>query len=182
MRPSLRKTLLGGLVGALIVAVAIIAIASGALNASAKSQGDGPSAPHTKKIVATYLSILNEGMASPSCDFSKMSTVYAADATVTLSGGPFSPGGPFGPGNAFGAQQYHGISAIIGFYAKTCHILYGKNAGAPSWTQDEGYVLAPTVLNSYEHIALGDHLTGRCMHVFTVSGDRITSLDWSVYA
>jgi hypothetical protein len=183
MRLFQRKVLLAGLLGLLVIALAIVALASGSLNAFAKSANSQTTGPaHSQEVVDRYLGILNDGMANPTCDFSQLSTIYASNATVTLTGGPFAPGGPFGPGNAFGAQQYHGIQAITGAFTKLCHILYSKNAGAPSWTQDQGYLLSPNVLNSYEHVSLGGHMVGRCMHVFTVNGDHIQSLDWSVYA
>lgn len=168
---------------ALVAIIAVTTIlATGSFRAAAHGDGQASGPNHAQHIVTKYLGILDSGMSTSQCDFSQMSAIYAPDATVTVSGGPFSPGGPFGAGNAFGAQQFHGIQAIIGFYTKTCHVLYSKNAGAPSWTQDAGFLLSPNVLNSYEHVTLGGHFTGRCMHVFTVSGDRITRLDWSVYA
>jgi hypothetical protein len=52
---------------------------------------------------------------------------------------------------------------------------------APAWSQDAGFLLNPTVLNSYEHVSDSGHIIGRCMHAFTVRGNQIVSLDWSVY-
>lgn len=168
-----------GLVGLLALIAALGAFLLSSSNAAAKGRSE---VQHAQKVVNTYLNILDTGMATPECNFTQLSTIYTADATVTLTGGPFSPGGPFGPGGSFGEQQYHGIDAITGFYTKLCHILYHKGAGAPAWTQDAGFLLAPNVLNSYEHVSLGGVFTGRCMHVFTVTDSRISSLDWSVYA
>lgn len=167
-----------------LVLVALVAgfglgVAFHARTAAAQPQAQ-VSPHHAQDVVDKYLSILNSGMKSGSCDFSALSTVYTPDATVIATGGPFSPGGPFGSGGAFGEQQFHGITAVTGFYTKLCHIV-SKN-GVAQRTQDAGILLLPNVLNSYEHVSFSDQLAGRCMHVFTISGDRISSLDWSVYA
>lgn len=180
MRQRRRNVFIAGLVSLVVIAAFVVGFAASSGGAFAQSQQ--PDTHHAQKVVDRYLSILDAGMSTPQCDFSSMSTIYTPDARITLTGGPFAPGGPFGPGGSFGEQQLDGIQAITGFYVKVCHILYGKNAGAPSWTQDAGFLLAPNALNSYEHVSLGGNLAGRCMHVFTISGDRIASLDWSVYA
>lgn len=167
-----------------LVLVALVAgfglgVAFHARTAAAQPQAQ-VSPHHAQDVVDKYLSILDNGMKSGSCDFSALSTIYTPDATVIATGGPFSPGGPFGSGGAFGEQQFHGITAVTSFYTKLCHIA-SKN-GVAQWTQDSGFLLSPNVLNSYEHVSFSDQLAGRCMHVFTISGDRISSLDWSVYA
>lgn len=176
-----RKVWVGGLVGLVVIAL-VVSVLLGIRPTSAEGQSQASDQHHAERVVSTYLSALDNAMASPSCDMSSLASKFTPNATVTLTGGPFAPGGPFGAGNAFGAQQVHGTQAIIGMYTKICHILYSKNAGAPSWTQDQGYQLAASVINSYERISLGGHLVGRCMHVFVVDGNRIASLDWSVYA
>lgn len=137
--------------------------------------------PETQAVVNNYLSILDTGMASSACDFSGLAAVYAPDARVTASGGPFAPGGPFGAGNAYSAQEFDGLQAITGFYTKLCMVLHHAGLAAPSWSQDAGFLLNPTVLNSYEHVSNGGHTLGRCMHAFTVRGNQIVSLDWAVY-
>jgi hypothetical protein len=155
----------------------LVGMATQAKLASAQAQTPPP---HAQTVVNSYLAILNAGMKSGTCDFSALATIYTPDARVTATGGPFSPGGPFGPGGSFGEQQAHGIAAIEGFYAKLCHIV--SQRGVAQWTQDAGFLLSPTVLNSYEHVSISGQSVGRCMHVFTISGTRIASLDWSVYA
>ncbi|MGH2514453.1 MAG: hypothetical protein ACRDHP_02250 [Ktedonobacterales bacterium] len=180
MRQPRNRIVMAGLLCLVAIITFIAGIAFTSLRASAQSQQSD--SHHAQKVVDTFLSILDTDMSSPQCDFSGLSTIYAPDATITATGGPFSPGGPFGPGGSFGQQHFQGISAITGFYTKLCHILYSKNAGAPSWTQDHAFVLAPNVLNSYEHVSLGGQLAGRCVHVFTIADDKIASLDWSVYA
>lgn len=179
----MRRFWLNILKGATVALVAVALIMGGALIGSARAaSGSADMSPlHTQAIVDQYLNILDTGMSTSKCDFSGMATIYAPNARVTASGGPFAPGGPFGPGNGFGAQQFDGIQAITGFYTKLCHLLYAKGAVSPGWTQDAGFSLSPTVLNSYEHLSIGGHVAGRCMHAFTVVGDRITSLDWAVY-
>lgn len=166
---------------ALVVVVAAL-IAGGVFINNARAAGKAAAAPPVAQaVVDKYLGILDTGMSTSACDFSGMASVYDADARLTVSGGPFAPGGPFGAGNAFGAQQFDGIQAITGFYTKLCHVLHTKGLQSPAWTQDAGFLLSPTVLNSYEHVSSGGHTIGRCMHVFVVRGQRIVSLDWSVY-
>jgi hypothetical protein len=169
---------------AMVILVAGVAFVAGIVTNSmtASAQAQQSDSRHAQQVVDTYLRVLDTGMSTSQCDFSQLSTIYTDDARVTLTGGPFAPGGPLGPGGSVGEQQFAGISAITGFYTKLCHILYGKNAGTPSWTQDEAFLLSPNVLNSYEHLSFSGHLAGRCMHVFTISGNRISSLDWAVYA
>lgn len=174
---AFRRSLFAVLVVVALAAGVFIGMAYQARTVSAQPQ---VSPHHAQTIVDRYLNILNTGMKSGTCDFSALSTVYTPDATVTLTGGPFAPGGPFGPGGSFGEQQFHGIAAVTGFYVKLCHIVSQK--GVAQWTQDAGFLLSPNVLNSYEHISVSGQLTGRCMHVFTISGNHIASLDWSVYA
>jgi hypothetical protein len=183
VRKLVRVALLG-LMAAVLIAVGA---AAGAGAVSAQSQDTSPH--HAQAIVDEYLGILNAGMASGTCDFSALSTVYASDATLTLAGGPFSPGGPaaFVPSGPAGEQQYQGIDAITGFYTHFCGFLTGPHGpGYGEWTQDEAHLLAPNVLNSYEHVRLSRvppaAPPGRCVHAFTISGDKIASLDWSVYA
>ncbi len=170
------KVVLLSLVAALLVAMGV---AAGVGAVSAQSKDTGPY--HAQNIVDTYLGILNSGMASGSCDFSALSEVYASDARLTLTGGPFSPGGPaaFEPSGAFGEQQYQGIDAITGFYTRFCGFV--SHMGVAQWTQDGAQLLAPNVLNSYEHASFSGHPAGRCMHVFAISGDKIASLDWTIY-
>jgi hypothetical protein len=134
---------------------------------------------HAQAIVNKYLAILNAGMASGTCDFSALTTVYAPNAIVRATSGPFSPGGPFGPGGSLGQQEFDGVNAIIGFYTELCHIVSGE--GVAQWTQDAAFLLSPTVLDSYEHASFNGVVGGHCEHVFTISGNRIVSLDWSVY-
>ncbi len=179
MRSKRRTALTGGLVVLVAIAAFIAGIATTSAQALAHSQTPGPQ--HTQQIVSTYLSILNTGMSTSQCDFSKMATVYAPNARLSVSGGPFAPGGPFGQGNSYSVQEFNGIQAITGFYVQFCHVLYTKLGTGPNWTQSATFLLSPNVLNSYEAVNASGHVIGRCMHVFTVSGDRITSLDWAVY-
>lgn len=173
------KAALLGLMAALLIAVGTVA---GIRAASAQSTDTGPY--HAQSIVNHYLGILDSGMAGGSCDFSALSTVYAPDATLRLTGGIFAPGGPadFVPSGAYAQQKYDGIDAIIGFYAHFCTFLSHTPLGVAQWAQDAGILLAPNVLLSYEHVTFShSSQTGRCAHAFTIQGDKIASLDWSVY-
>jgi hypothetical protein len=175
---------------ALLFLVIGAAAGAGVASARAKSASAGTAAgqsqaadpQHAQRIVDQYLGILNSGMTG-GCDFSALSSVYAPDATLTLTGGPFAPGGPpiFGSHGSLDELRYQGLTAITGFYTTFCHFLSG-GPGVGQWTQDAGFLLSPNVLNSYEHVTLAKSpKVGRCMHVFTISGDRIASLDWAVY-
>ena len=175
-----RQILLSVLVLVALVAGFGIGVAFHARTVSAQPQAPVVSSHHAQDIVDKYLGILNNGMKSGSCDFSALSTVYTSDATVTATGGPFSPGGPFGSGGTFNEQQFHGITEVTGFYVTLCHVV--SHQGVAQWTQDAGYLLSPNVLNSYEHVSFSGQTAGRCMHVFTISGDKIASLNWSIYA
>lgn len=172
-----RRSLFAVLVVVALAVGIFVGMAYQARTVSAQPQMDPR---HAQTIVDKYLGILNAGMKSGTCDFSALASVYTRDATVRVTGGPFSPGGPFGPGGSFGEQQFHGIAAITGFYVKLCHVVSQK--GVAQWNQDAGYLLSPNVLNSYEEVDFSEQVGGRCMHVFTISGDHIASLDWSVYA
>jgi hypothetical protein len=174
-----RQILLSVLILVALVAGFGIGVAFHARTVAAQPQTQA-SPHHAQDVVDKYLGILNAGMKSGSCDFSTLSTIYTPDATVIATGGPFSPGGPFGAGGALGEQQFHGITAVIGFYTKLCHVV--SHNGVAQWTQDAGFLLSPNVLNSYEHVSFSGQTAGRCMHVFTISGDRISSLNWSIYA
>lgn len=166
--------------------LALCLVSSGLLAACAQNTANAASPTPTPRpadaqaVVNHYLALLNAGMKSGTCDFSTLATIYAPDARVTATGGPFSPGGPFGSGDSFGEQQVQGIAAIEGFYTKLCGVV--SQRGVAQWTQDAEFLLSPTVLNSYEHVSFSGQLAGRCMHVFTISGTRIASLDWAVYA
>jgi hypothetical protein len=178
LKRSIRVVLLS-VIAALLIGVGVVA---GVGAASAQSKDTGPY--HAQDIVNTYLGILDAGMASGSCDFSALSTVYAPDARLTLTGGVFAPGAPaaFLPGGSFDEQQYRGIDAIIGFYTHFCGFFAHTPLGVAHWTQDAAYLLSPNVLNSYERVTFSaSPKVGRCMHVFTISSDKIASLDWSVY-
>ena len=174
-----RQILLSVLVLVALVAGFGIGVAFHARTAAAQPQAQ-VSPHHAQDVVNKYLGILNDGMKGGSCDFSALSTIYAPDATVIATGGPFSPGGPFGTGGSFGEQQFHGIGDVTAFYVKLCHIV--SHNGVAQWTQDAGFLLSPNVLNSYEHVSFSGQTAGRCMHVFTISGDHISSLNWSIYA
>jgi hypothetical protein len=176
-RSNLRRLLLS-----LVVLVALIGGAGIGMAYQARAVGTAPKADshHAQDIVDVYLQRFNAGMSSGTCDFSALSSVFTADATVIAAGGPFAPGGPFGPGGSLAEQRFTSTSGILAFYAKLCGIVSHK--GVAQWAQDAGYLLSPNVLNSYEHVEIGGHVIGHCMHVFTISGDHIARLDWSVYA
>src|SRR5215469_1302859 len=159
-KPSGRPVLLS-LALASLVAVILVTVfaATHARPAAAQATDTGPT--HAQTIVNAYLNILNSGMQSGktrgSCtlsDFSALATVYAPDATVRATAGPFTPGGPFGPGGTYGQQEFDGLAAITGFYTKLCNIVVSHFAGA-QWHQDVAFLLSPNVLNSYEHVNLG---------------------------
>ncbi len=183
MRSMLRRFArpLFGLALILVLVIGfLVGMATQAKLASAQAAQTQTLPLHAQTVVNHYLEMLNAGMKSSTCEFSALATIYTPDARLTATGGPFSPGGPFGPGGSFGEQQVQGIAAIEGFYTKLCHVV--SHLGVAQWTQDAGFLLSPTVLNSYEHVSFSGQPAGRCMHVFTISGNRIASLDWTVYA
>jgi hypothetical protein len=50
------------------------------------------------------------------------------------------------------------------------------------FTQDSMRSLAPHVVLTYEHAGLPTSVApGRCMHVFTLKGGKIVTLDWATY-
>lgn len=182
------RTVLAGLAVAAMLAMALAIVSTQVLARAnparpiSASQAQSAAGDHTQQVVNAYLAAVNQGMSSSACDFSGLTSVASSDMRVTVTGGPFAAGGPFGSGGSFGEHEYDGIQAVTGFYTKFCHFLYRVQTGTPSWTQDAGYTLAPTVLDSYEHVSFSGHLAGRCMHVFVVEGNVVQSLDWSVYA
>ena len=106
-----RQILLSVLVLVALVAGFGIGVAFHARTVSAQPQAPVVSSHHAQDIVDKYLGILNNGMKSGSCDFSALSTVYTSDATVTATGGPFSPGGPFGSGGTFRTRAWGPMEA-----------------------------------------------------------------------
>jgi SnoaL-like domain len=114
-------------------------------------------------VVTTYFAILNAGMQSG--DFSALATVYAPDATLTQS----PPKGV--------TTVYSGIDAIIAWYQA-----FRARAGAIQFTQDSMRSLAPHVVLSYEHAGKPTYVApGRCMHVFTLKGGLIETVDWATF-
>lgn len=184
---SVKVALFGLLTLALLAGVAAFAV--GRANVAHAD----PNPQHAQDIVNTYLGILNGGMSGASgnkCDFSALSTVYADDATLTLTGGPFTSGFPpqfsnLGtPDPAYKGLQFQGITNVIGFYTTFCHDF---GPAHPGWTPELTEPLTSNVVDSYEQLSIyapnGNVVqTGYCEHVFTIKGDRIESLNWSVYA
>lgn len=137
--------------------------------AASDPQDGGPD----QAVVEHYFQILNAGMASSDSNtalqvFQALDQVYAPDATLNQST-------PTGHTNTF-----HGIDAIITWYVA----FQGMHPGL-QFTQDPDHPLrnlAPHVVITYES-ALPPHFSvpGRCMHVFTLKGGMIETLDWATF-
>jgi hypothetical protein len=142
---------------ALLVVGALVALA--ACGSVAQAKGD----PKATDVVESYLKIFNAGMLSG--DFSALSTVYADDATLTLS----SPKGV--------TTVVHGLADIITFEQG-----FQKKVPGYQWTVESMRSLASNVVLVYQH-AGSPPLTipGRCSHLFVVEHGKITSYDWVTY-
>jgi hypothetical protein len=150
------------LVGA-VSAYGLRAHAAAVPSAAAVSSQDGRP---DQDVVNSYFQILNAGMKSG--DFSALATVYTPDATLTQS----TPKGV--------TTVYNGIDAIIAWYK-----VFQSKFQDMQFTQDPQHPLrnlAPHVLLTYESAApVGYHAPGRCMHVFTLKGGMIETLDWATF-
>ncbi len=116
-----------------------------------------------QEVVTTYFQILNAGLISG--NFSALDTVYAPDATLTQS----NPKGV--------TVVAHGLAEITAFYQ-------GLQAKFPGiqFTQDSMRSLAPHVVLSYEHAGKPTWIApGRCIHVFTLKGGMIETVDWATF-
>jgi hypothetical protein len=147
---------------ALLVVGALVALSACGTVAQAQTAA-AKSDPRAIDVVESYLKIFNAGMISG--DFSALSTVYAADATLTLS----SPKGV--------TTVVHGLSDIITFEQS-----FQKKVPGYQWTIESIRGLAPDVVLVYQH-AGSPPLTipGRCSHLFVVEHGKITTYDWVTY-
>jgi hypothetical protein len=130
--------------------------------ASAAPPSTPPNSPD-EQVVTTYFQILNAGMLDPQ-QFSALATVYAPDATLTQS----APNGT--------QVVATGLKEITAWYV-------GFQNAHPGiqFAQDHMRSLAPHVVLSYEHAPTSWAVPGRCMHLFTLKGGMIESLDWATY-
>jgi hypothetical protein len=130
--------------------------------ANAAPQPTTPPERPDQEVVTTYFQILNAGMTSG--DFSALATVYAPDATLTQS----APNGT--------QVVATGLKDITGWYV-------GFQSAHPGiqFAQDKMRSLAPHVVLSYEHAPASWAVPGRCMHLFTLKGGMIETLDWATY-
>jgi hypothetical protein len=128
----------------------------------AQAQSNAPADPPDTQVVTTYFQILNAGMLSG--DFTALSTVYAPDATLTQS----SPTGK--------QVVATGLTEITNWYTA-----FQQAHPGIQFAQDRMRTLAPHVVLSYEHAPASWAIPGRCMHLFTLKGGLIQSLDWATY-
>lgn len=127
-------------------------------------------APYTAKkyrsaqsTAQAYFQVLNGGMTSG--DFSKLASVFAANATLTKS-------------NTDGKTTvYQGLTEITAFYQSLHQTLPNWQ-----WTTDELRAMNKQVVLAYEH-AGSPPLTvaSRCIHVFVIKKGKIVSYDWAAF-
>ena len=143
-----------------LVAAAVLLASMLAAHASAQSSARQSSAP---EVAARYFTVLNAGMKSG--NFSAMASVYAPDATLTLS----NPKGV--------TRVFHGLAAITAFYQKLPGLFPGLQ-----WTTVRWRSLAPTVVIFYERAGTPAMAApGRCAHTIVVQNALIASEDWVTY-
>src|SRR5438552_10545933 len=130
---------------------------------SSAQQNSTSTQPGAPTVVTKYLQLFNAGMKSG--DFAALASVYAPDATLTQS----NPKGV--------TTVIHGLTAITTFYQ-------GLRTKFPGyqWTVESMHSLSPSVVLVYQHAGSPPlHMAGRCMHVFVVTGGKITRYDWATY-
>jgi hypothetical protein len=142
----------------LLLLVGVLAGCGEQANAAPNTSADPPD----EQVVTTYFHILNAGMISG--DFSALDTVYASDATLTQS----APTGK--------QVVATGLSDITAWY-----VGFQKAHPGIQFAQDHMRSLAPHVVLSYEHAPASWAIPGRCMHLFTLKGGMIETLDWATY-
>lgn len=121
-------------------------------------------------VVEKYFQIFNAGLLSG--DFSALATVYAPDATL------------FQSNSKNVATIINGASDIIAWYTKTFGL--GTPGHGSQFVPDPRYpplrALAPHVIVTYEYaLPPGFSQAGYCMHVFTLKGGWIESVNWATY-
>jgi hypothetical protein len=98
-------------------------------------------------------------------DMSALASIYAPNATLTLS----NPKGL--------TKVFHGLTAITAFYKKLPGLFPGYQ-----WTTAAWRSLAPTVVIFYERAGTpAMALPGRCAHTIVVQNGLILSEDWVTY-
>jgi len=149
---------------ALLVALIISGLAACGGGATARPNTTTPQPkPSATTVVRTYLQLFNAGMRSG--DFSTIASVFASNATLTLS----NPKGV--------TAVIHGLAAITSFYQG----LRAKFAGY-QWTVESMRSLGPNVVLVYQHAGSPPlRVAGRCVHMFVVEDGKITSDDWATY-
>ena len=121
-------------------------------------------------VVDTYFQVFNAGLLSG--DFSALDTVYAPDATLVQANSK----------NVVAIN--HGVSAIIAWYTKTFGL--GTPGHGAQFEPDPRFPpmqsLAPHVVLTHEYaLPLGFSQAGYCMHVFTLKGGMIETVNWVTY-
>lgn len=125
--------------------------------------GHSASGADATSVAAAYFRDMNAGMQSG--DFAALANDFAPNATFTRS----APTGK--------TSVYHGVAAITAYFQALAKQLPGYQ-----WTTDSMRALAPTVALAYEHAGSPPQkVAGRCIHVFTVQGGKISSYDWAVF-
>lgn len=121
-------------------------------------------------VVEHYFTILNAGMISG--NFDALHQVDAPDATLFKSN----------PGSGT-THIYTGIDNIIAWY----QVFQSAHPGLQFAEEETNEipqprrVLAPHVVLSYEDAPAGAANPGDCMHVFTLKGGMIQTLDWVTF-
>jgi hypothetical protein len=121
-------------------------------------------------VVDTYFQIFNAGLLSG--DFSALATVYAPDATLVQTNSK----------NVVTIKQ--GVSDIVAWYTATFG--RGTPAHGAQFVPDPRYPplssLAPHVVLTHEYaLPPGFSQAGYCMHVFTLKGGWIYTVNWVTY-
>ncbi len=162
MKTYTRKASLLALLSLLVVLLLSVLTACGEV-ANAQTTVTTHPKPDATEVVEKYDRLFNAGMKSG--DFSAMSSVFAHDATLTQS----NPKGV--------TTVIHGVDAIIHFFQG-----YQKKFAGFQWTIKSMRKLAPEVVLAYESAGSPPlKVPGRCLHVFVVENDKITSYDWATY-
>jgi hypothetical protein len=168
MNTSARKTnLLALLIVLVVFLLSGLAACGGSANALPSTAQSNTVTTQTESdattVVTTYLQLFNFGMRSG--NFSKMSSVFTPDATLTQS----NPKGV--------TTVIHGLAAITTFYQ-------GLRTKFPGyqWTVENMRSLSPNAVLVYQHAGSPPlRVAGRCVHVFVVQDGKITSYDWATY-
>jgi hypothetical protein len=142
---------------ALTLVVLVVAIHSADLTGSARSRTTSDSAA---SLVTTYISTINADMKSGS--FSNLATVYASNATLSIS-------------TVKGVTKHiNGLSSITRLYQAIQPYLHTL-----TWTLKGMQTLSPTVVLCYIDVGNGQlTAAARSAHVIVIQNGKVVSHDW----